>query len=231
MPSTSHSLDSARRRCTCCSRCRSADSGSSSRSAFKLGFSLLNVSTAAVKAPLVSLPMHQVTSPEAPWACEGCSVLASGAAPLSPSPPHPTRPKPARTATREIKYLSMALLLPRAVVRRSRGTPLRTKRDPFLFDRIPDLGGAKPRPGPAAGILDEKPKGWAHGPTPPPEKVGQLRGLWLGDLLRLQIHGHAAPPQGRHRPGFRHAADRSSLRLRRGPPRHRLPIPPPALRR
>ena len=64
--STSHSLDSARRRCTCCSRCRSADSGSSSRSAFSLGFSLLKSFDAAVKAPLVSLPMHQVTSPEAP---------------------------------------------------------------------------------------------------------------------------------------------------------------------
>ena len=40
-----------------------------------------------------------------------------------------------------------------------------------------------------------------------------------------------AAAQSRHRPGLGHAADRGPLHLRRDPPRHRLPLPPPSLGR
>src|ERR1044072_1227887 len=87
MPRTSHSLDSARRRWICCSRSMSGFSGSSRRFASSFGFSLLKVSTAVLKAPLVSLPMHHVTFPEAFCASEGSSVLAPSAPPPPSSPP------------------------------------------------------------------------------------------------------------------------------------------------
>jgi len=54
----------------------SAFSGSSRSFASTLPC-LLKVSTAVLKAPLVSLPMHQVTLPEAFLASDGCSVFPS----------------------------------------------------------------------------------------------------------------------------------------------------------
>src|SRR3954470_16950022 len=121
IPSTSHSLDSARSRWICCSRWMSAFSGSSSRSASNFGFCSLKVSTAVLKAPLVSLPMHQVTLPDASLASEGCSVFASDPPPPSPPPPQELRPRAATHSPKAIRYLTMSPLvkgrsLPRVAV-------------------------------------------------------------------------------------------------------------------
>src|SRR5829696_1964674 len=87
MPSTSHSEDLACRRWIWRRRCSPASSGSSSSLTFAFGLALLKLSTTVPKAPLVSLPMHQVTSPDAfAWV----AFSASGAPPSSSSSlPHP----------------------------------------------------------------------------------------------------------------------------------------------
>src|SRR5918994_2884935 len=89
VPSTSHSADSACSRCTWSRRCSPASSGSSSSLTFAFGFALLKASIPAPNAPLVSLPMHQVTSPDA-LACPAFSASAAPPPPSSPSSlPHP----------------------------------------------------------------------------------------------------------------------------------------------
>src|ERR687898_1378159 len=89
VPSTAHSADSACSRCTWSRRCSPASSGSSSSLTFAFGFALLKASITVPNAPLVSLPMHQVTSPDAlAWP----AFSASGASPPPSSPsslPHP----------------------------------------------------------------------------------------------------------------------------------------------
>src|SRR6187551_3251861 len=91
MPSTSHSDDLARRRWICSRRCSPASSGSSRSLTLALGFALLKLSTTVPNAPLVSLPMHQVTLPDA-LACVAFSAL--GVPPLSsPPPPQPAMAK------------------------------------------------------------------------------------------------------------------------------------------
>src|SRR5215218_3244448 len=97
MPSTSHSEDLACRRWIWRRRCSTASSGSSSSLTFAPGFALLKLSTTVPKAPVVSLPMHQVTLPEA-FACVAFSAL--GAPPLSsPPPPQPTAANSAVTTS------------------------------------------------------------------------------------------------------------------------------------
>src|SRR5215212_836035 len=88
IPSTSHSDDLACRRWICSRRCSPASSGSSSSLTFAFGLALLKLSTTVPKAPLVSLPMHHVTLPEAlAWVAFSASGAAASSS--SPPPPHP----------------------------------------------------------------------------------------------------------------------------------------------
>src|ERR1044072_7286181 len=80
MPSTSHSLDLARRRCTCCARWSSAEVGSSISFTLAPEFWSLKSLTIDAKAPVVSLPMHQLMLPLGFFASLAESVL-------SPPPP------------------------------------------------------------------------------------------------------------------------------------------------
>ena len=97
MPSTSHSDDLARRRWTWSRRWSSALVGSSISFAWAFGFALLKLSTTVENDPVVSLPMHHVTSPEA-FACVAFS--ACGVPPLSsPPPPHPAMANSAVTTS------------------------------------------------------------------------------------------------------------------------------------
>ena len=91
----------------------------------------------------------------------------------------------------------------------------------------PEAGAAAAEP--PGGRLSPSMTGWAHEPLPStPRGAPRVR---LGDLLRLQSDGRTETPQGRHRPRRGHQSDRGALRLRRDPPRHRLPLPPPPRRR
>src|SRR3954471_21344591 len=88
MPSRSHSDDLARRRWTWSRRWSSALGGSSISFACAFGFALLKLSTTVENEPVVSLPIHHVTLPEA-LACVAFEAL--GVPPLSSQPP----PQPA----------------------------------------------------------------------------------------------------------------------------------------
>src|SRR5215211_5509887 len=92
MPSTSHSLDLARRRWISCVRWSSADVGSSRSLALESGYFLLYRLTMLENAPVVSLPMHQVTSPEAFGAGADLAFFVTS---LPPPPPPPPPPQPA----------------------------------------------------------------------------------------------------------------------------------------
>src|ERR1044072_6626698 len=63
MPSTSHSLDLARRRCACGARWSSAEVGSSISFTLAPEFWSLKSLTIDAKVPVVSLPMHQLMLP------------------------------------------------------------------------------------------------------------------------------------------------------------------------
>src|ERR1044072_9291413 len=75
MPSTSHSLDLARRRCTCWARWSSAEVGSSISFTLAPEFWSLKSLTIDANAPVVSLPMHQLMLPFGFFASLAESVL------------------------------------------------------------------------------------------------------------------------------------------------------------
>ena len=113
MPSTSHSLDLARRRWIWSRRWSSALSGSSSSFTLAFGLALLKLSTTVPNAPVVSLPMHHVTSPVA-FACVAFSAV--GVPPLSsPPPPQPAIANSAVTTSaasiRGVFIIRVSLLL------------------------------------------------------------------------------------------------------------------------
>src|SRR5690349_16268517 len=102
MPSTSHSLDLARSRCTCWARWSSAEVGSSISFTLAPEFWSLKSLTIEAKAPVVSLPMHQLMLPFGFLASLAESVL-SPLPPLVPllllllPPPHAVRASAAAT--------------------------------------------------------------------------------------------------------------------------------------
>src|ERR1041384_5354829 len=97
MPSTSHSDDLARRRCTCWARWSSAEVGSSISLTLAFECWSLNCLTMAEKAPVVSLPMHQLMLPLGLFASLSESVLSLPPPPAEPPPPPP--PQAVRATT------------------------------------------------------------------------------------------------------------------------------------
>src|SRR5215203_6971701 len=140
MPSTSHSSDSASRRWTSCVRCSSADSGSSTSFTVTFGFSFLKSSIAVPYAPLVSLPMHQLTLPLAP--CPVGAFSASPPPPSSSSSPHATSPNASAHATTASQLQSLISNLPLSVTHAS-STPEAVAQN--------DTGAPNWRPGAGSG--------------------------------------------------------------------------------
>src|SRR5207244_8807150 len=97
MPSTSHSDDLARRRCTCWARWSSAEVGSALSLTLAFECWSLNCLTMAENAPVVSLPMHQLMLPLGLFASLSESVV-SRPPPLA-EPPPPPPPQAVRATT------------------------------------------------------------------------------------------------------------------------------------
>src|SRR5512133_599872 len=102
MPSTSHSEDFARRRCTCWARWSSAEVGSSISFTFAPEFASLHFLTIAANAPVVSVPIHQLMFPFGLLASLSESVLPLPPLVVPPPPPPPPPPHPQAVRARTV---------------------------------------------------------------------------------------------------------------------------------